>query len=137
MGRNLKLVDNNKKHFTKDEGAVLFYLIGTAGLGNSINIDYQELVEELDIQRTNAVTAIKSLERKNVIILKKNTSSRMNRGNLEMNIKVNIDQLNYHLAYNGKTKDYTKVKYNHPPLTIEEEDIKQLDLFNPNKSIKD
>jgi hypothetical protein len=120
---------NYKKYFTKDEGAVLFYLIGTAGIGNSINIDYQELVDELGIQRTNAVTAIKSLERKNIIILMKKGSRMKGRAH-EMNITMNFDQLNYHLAYNGKIKEFGKIKHGHPELNIEENNTNQLGMFD-------
>jgi hypothetical protein len=129
----LIIAKNYKKSFTKDEGAVLFYLIGIAGLGNSISIDYPELVEELGMQRPNAVTAIKSLERKNILIVNKERGSRRQNESLEMRVKVNFDQLNYNLAYNGKIIDFSKVKHDHPPLKIansEGGEEKQLSLLD-------
>lgn len=123
-------IAKNRKYFTTEEKDILFYLLGTAGLGNSIDIDQPTLAEELGLQRTHVNKALKSLERKNIIITKK-AGSRARNQTQDYLIKLNFDQLNYNLAYNGKTKDFSKIKHNHPPLSIEENYVapNQISLF--------
>jgi hypothetical protein len=127
---SMKLIaQNGRKYFTKDELIILIYLLGTAGIANSIVIDYPLLVSELGIQRTNSVTAVKSLIRKGVVIKQSEYRGGL-RSSKEMQLTVNFDQLNYSLAYNGKIKEFKEKQFIHPKLTIGEEiDKKQLGLF--------
>jgi len=126
---SMKLIaQNGKKNFTKDELVILIFLLGTAGLGNSIVVDYPLLSEELNIQRTHCVTAIKSLILKGIIIKQKEYRADRNTPK-EMQLSVNFDQLNYNLAYNGKIKDHSTLKFVHPDLELEEKNKKQLDIF--------
>lgn len=110
--------------FTRNEMTLLFYFLGTAGVGNSILIDYPTLVELLGIQRTNIVAAIRSLERKMIIVKSKVTRRKRDESQL-MNLEINFDQLNYYLAYNGKFGDHLKLKYNHPNLVLDGTDTQQ------------
>jgi len=126
----MTIAKNAKKQFTKDEITILLFLLGSAGLGNSIVIEYAIIAEVLSIQRTNAVSAIQSLIKKNIIVKQRTYRGGKNMP-LEMQIAMNFDQLNYNLAYNGKTKDYTKVKYLHPNIIAEEKVAQnQLDIFD-------
>lgn len=124
-------ISKNGGCFTRNEFHLLFHFLGTAGLGNSIYTDYPTLVKELGIQRTHCVTALKSLERKGLII-KKGTGSRSKNESALMNVRMNFDQLNYNFAYNGKIKDFKNVQYDHPPLSIDTNNggPKQLELFD-------
>lgn len=108
-------IAKSKNFFSKDEAFVLMYLIATAKIGNSIDLDYLFLEEELGIRRPNLVTAVKALERKNIIIRKK-SGQRAKKESQEYSITLNFDQLNYNLAYNGKIKDFKNVKTEHPSL---------------------
>jgi hypothetical protein len=122
-------ISKNGKNFTRNEFHLLFHFLGSAGIGNSIYCDYPTLVEELGINRGNCVTALNSLIKKG-IVLKKSTGSRSKNEAALMNVRINFDQLNYNFAYNGKIKDFKKVQYDHPPLSIENtNEPKQLDLF--------
>jgi len=114
---SMLVIAKNRKYFSTEEKDILFYLLGTAGLGNSVDIDQPTLAEELGLQRTNVNKALKALEKKNIIITKK-AGSRSKRETQDYLIKINFDQLNYNLAYNGKTKDHSKIKHKHPPIEI-------------------
>lgn len=119
----------NNHLFTRSEMTILFYLLGTAGIGNSIYCDYPTLIEDLGIKRENCVTALNSLIRKG-LVLKKSTGSRQKRESALMNVRINFDQLNYNLAYNGKIKDFGKVKHDHPAIELEAPKVAmQTDIF--------
>lgn len=110
-------ISKNGKSFTRNEFHLLFYFLGSAGIGNSIYCDYPTLIEELGIQRTHCVTALNSLVKKGLVI-KKSTGSRFKNEAALMNVRINFDQLNYNFAYNGKIKDFKKVQYDHPPINL-------------------
>jgi hypothetical protein len=119
----------NHHLFTRSEMAILFYLLGTAGIGNSISIDYPTLVNELNIKRTHCSTAINTLVKKGIIVRNKSRQRMKNESQL-MNLSVNFDQLNYNLAYNGKMKDFKSLKYNHPEISLNSSD-NNIDEPNP------
>lgn len=123
-------IAKNGSNFTRNEFHLLFHFLGSAGMGNSIYTDYPTLMEELNIDKGNCCRALKTLERKGIIV-RKSTGSRRNNEAALMNLRINFDQLNYNLAYNGKIKDFKTVRFNHPPLSIgQSNEPKQLDLFD-------
>lgn len=112
----------NHHLFTRNEFVLLTYLIGTAGIGNSIYIDYPTLTDELKIKRPNIVTAINSLVKKGIIVKNKAKLHRSRSEAVLMQMSLNFDQLNYNLAYVGKFKEHSRLKGTHPPITLLESD---------------
>ena len=124
-------IAKHNKNFTRNEMILLFYFLGTAGIANSIYIDYPTLVEELGIKRPNMVTAVNSLVRKGIIIKEKPFGSRSRNEAQVMEVSLNFDQLNYNLAYNGKFKDFKKVLPAHPEIMLEPDTRhKQITIFD-------
>lgn len=105
-------------NLTKGEYKLLLYLLGTAGLDNSICTDYEVLVEDLGDKRQNIVKALKGLVQRNIVIRKDGYrgGNRSNTKLLPMELRVNYDQLNYDVSYKGKVKDYSKMKGIHPEI---------------------
>lgn len=123
----------NHKKFTRNELTLLIYFLGSAGLGNSIYVDYPTLMVDLELQRSNIVTAINSLTAKGIIIKAKAKGRSKGESQL-MRVNVNFDQLNYNLAYNGKIKEFKKLKDNHPVIDLQkiqlEDKTKQMTIFD-------
>ena len=105
-------------NLTKGEYKLLLYLLGTAGIDNSVCTDYQLLVEELGDKRPNIVKALKGLVDRNIVIRQDGYrgGNRSNTKLLPMELRVNYDQLNYDVSYKGKVKDYSKFKGIHPEI---------------------
>ena len=105
-------------NLTKGEYKLLLYLLGTAGIDNSICTDYEILVEELGDKRPNIVKALKGLVQRNIVVRKDGYrgGNRSNTKLLPMELRVNYDQLNYDVSYKGKVKDYSKMKGIHPEI---------------------
>ena len=105
-------------NLTKGEYKLLLYLLGTAGIDNSICTDYEVLVEDLGDKRPNIVKALKGLVQRNIVIRKDGYrgGNRSNTKLLPMELRVNYDQLNYDVSYKGKVKDYSKMKGIHPEI---------------------
>ncbi|WP_229094138.1 MarR family transcriptional regulator, partial [Parabacteroides merdae] len=92
----------------------LLYLIGTCGMGNSICIDLVQLAEALNMKKPNVSRALKGLVERNIVIRK--DGYRYGKTPLPFELHLNFDQINYDLAYNGKTKEFGKKKGEHPQL---------------------
>lgn len=122
-------IAKNRKLFTKDELTLLIYFLGTAGMGNSIFIDYPTIMEDLKIDKGNCSRSVNSLTTKGIIIRSKAKGRSQNESQL-MKVSINFDQLNYNLAYNGKIKDHTKLKLEHPDLSIFQNQITIFDDIN-------
>lgn len=122
---------NIAKHadLTKGEMKLLIYLLGTAGMDNSICVDWRILSEELNEKRPNILKHLKGLTDRRIVIRKDGF-----RGGgvkyLPMELSVNYDQINYDLAYNGKVKEYKKHKPKHPE--IEAKSLQQIEEERPN-----
>jgi hypothetical protein len=125
----LVIATNAKKtKMTKEELIILLYLLGTAGIANSVILNYAEIVAETGIDKANVSRAIKALKSKMVII--ETTQERRYRKSVDRELSLNFDQLNYNLAWNGKTKDFGKMKHKHPPLQLEGTiSPNQIDIF--------
>lgn len=100
---------------SKNELVLLLYLLGTAGIDNSICTDLQILSEELQIDKGNISRSIKGLVKRNIVIRKDGYRGGEQR-TLPMELSLNYDQLNYDLSYKGKVKDYSKFKGIHPEI---------------------
>jgi hypothetical protein len=124
----LEIVRNFDK-FSQDEHKLLLYLLGTAGIGNSVYLDYPTLIEELKIDRPRASRAVTNLDKKGIII--RSSSIRKKNESQLMKISVNFDQLNYNLAYNGKIKDFKTLKHKHPPISINSQEIDPRQMILP------
>lgn len=114
---------------TKGEYKLLLFLLGTAGIDNSIIIDLDVLTEELNEKKSNLSTYLKGLTKRNIVIRRNGYRGGFTKG-LPMELSLNYDQINYDLAYNGKIKEYSKIRVKHPE--IETEPLKILENKEPN-----
>lgn len=101
-------------NLSKEEYKMLLYLIGTCGMGNSICIDLVKLSEDLSMKKPNVSRALKGLVERNIVIRK--DGYRYGKTPLPFELHLNFDQINYDLAYNGKTKEFGTKKGKHPQL---------------------
>ena len=101
---------------SKNELILLFYLLGTAGLDNSICTDLQILSEELNLDKGNISRSIKGLVKRNIVIRKDGY-----RGGGQKTLPMELS-----------LKDYSKLKGIHPEVVTlpEKNEPKQLDLFD-------
>lgn len=99
---------------SKGEMQMLLYLIGTCGMGNSICIDLVKLSKDLGTSKGNVSHYLKGLVERNIVIRK--DGYRYGKTPLPFELHLNFDQINYDLAYNGKTKEFRKKKTEHPQL---------------------
>lgn len=122
-----------KANLSKGEMKLLLYLLGTAGLDNSITVNSKILVEELNEKRPNVVKHLKGLVDRNIVIREDGYRTQTADKTLPMNLSVNYNQLNYDLAYNGKISRYKNKQYKHPEIKAlplaEVEKINQLNMF--------
>ncbi|MDY3317782.1 hypothetical protein PG630_10740 [Riemerella anatipestifer] len=121
-----------KADLNKGEMKLLLYLLATTQIDNSIVIDLNILSEDLKTAKANISASLKGLTDRNIVIRKDGYRG----GNvkcLPMELRVNYDQLNYDLAYNGKIKDYRKNRPLHPEIeavSLKEIEEKKPNLFN-------
>ena len=108
----------SKAKLTKNEYKLLLYFIGNCRMNNSICVDLNILSEELQLDKGNLSRALGSLTKRNIII--RANGNRYSNHPLPISVQINYDQLNYNLAYNGKTKNFSKHKTDHPLLTEED-----------------
>jgi predicted transcriptional regulator len=128
----------SKAELTKNELRMLFFLIGSAGQGNVINIELNELCNELNEYKSNVSRTIGSLVKKNIIIkaVKKGALSKGESNIYELSL--NYDRLNYQLAYKGKVKDYKHLQHKDPKIlkALPQNDSSQLTISFENDSKK-
>lgn len=105
-------------NLSKSEMALLLWVIATAGMNGSVNTDLDVISTALGVQKSMASKALKGLVERNIII--RRDGSRYDRAPLPMELTLNYgyDQMNYNLAYNGKTKLFGKKKAEHPALSV-------------------
>lgn len=101
---------------SKIETNLLLYVLATAGIDGSIETNLDVMSEMLGAKKPNVSNALKGLVQRNIIIRK--DGSRYDRSPLPLTLKFNYDQVNYNLAYNGKTKLFGKKKAEHPALSV-------------------
>lgn len=109
--RNIAMFGN----LTKNESILLLYLIGSCTQDNSVCIDLNILSEDLQMDKSNISKAIKGLVLRNIVL--RRDGYRYGNKPLPMQLSLNYDQINYNVAYNGKTKTYKDHKKQHPLLT--------------------
>lgn len=109
--RNIAMFGN----LTKNESILLLYLIGSCTQDNSVCIDLNILSEDLQMDKSNISKAIKGLVLRNIVL--RRDGYRYGNKPLPMQLSLNYDQINYNVAYNGKTKTYKEHKKQHPLLT--------------------
>ena len=118
---------------SRGEYKLLVFLLGTAGMDNSVNTDLGSLCELLKEKKSNMSKALRGLTDRNIVI--RNDISRNSQNILSMDLAINYNQINYDLAYNGKTKEYGKKKEIHPEIMAEPLGLiedKKPNLFNLN-----
>lgn len=105
-------------NLTKSEMALLLWLLSTAGMDGSVDTNLKEIEEVLHLSKSMASRAVKGLVQRNIIIRK--DGNRFDREPLSMELLLNnsYDQLNYGLAYNGKTALFKTKKRNHPAIEL-------------------
>lgn len=101
---------------TKNELNLLLFLIGSAGVDGSIRTNLDELGEALELSKSQTSKALKGLVQRNIVL--REDGNRYDRLPLPMSLTFNYDQLNYNLAYNGKTVNFKRKKVEHPALSI-------------------
>lgn len=101
---------------TKNELNLLLFLIGTAGIDGSIRTNLDELGEALGLSKPQTSKALKGLVQRNIVL--REDGNRYDRLPLPMSLTFNYDQLNYNLAYNGKTVNFKRKKIEHPAISI-------------------
>ena len=101
---------------SKLETNLLLYVLATAGVDGSIETNLDVISDMLGAKKPNVSIALKGLVQRNIIIRK--DGNRYDRSPLQLNLKFNYDQINYNLAYNGKTKLFQRKKAEHPALSV-------------------
>lgn len=101
---------------TKNELNLLLLLIGTAGIDGSLRTNLDDLGEALGLVKSQTSRALKGLVRRNIVI--REDGNRYDRQPLKMSLSFNYDQLNYNLAYNGKTANFKRKRTEHPALSV-------------------
>lgn len=102
-------------NLTKNEMKLLLFLMASCKLDNSISVDLDILTNELNIAKPNVSAALKGLVQRNIVIRK--DGYRYDCSPLPMELRINYDQINYRLAYNGSTKAFNRNKSKHLPIT--------------------
>lgn len=103
-------------NLSKSEMALLLWLLGTAGIDGSIITDLDEMSGALGIGKPMASKALKGLVERNIVL--RRDRSRYERTPLRMDLTFNYDQLNYNIAYNGKTANFKRKRFEHPALSV-------------------
>lgn len=103
---------------SKSEMALLLWLLSTAGMDGSVDTNLKEIEEVLHLSKSMASRAVKGLVQRNIII--RRDGNRFDREPLSMELLLNnsYDQLNYGLAYNGKTALFKEKKRKHPAIEL-------------------
>lgn len=104
-----------KANLSKGEMKLLLYLIATTKIDNSVCTDSYLLQKHLKMSKGNISTCLKGLTDRKIII-RKDGYRGGNVRHVPMEIRINYDQLNYDLGYNGKVKEYKHKKNNHPEI---------------------
>lgn len=100
---------------SKGEMKLLLYLLGTAGIDNSVCTDLNIVCKDMNIDKGNLSRDLNRLVNRKIVIKNKG-----HRGQgvqfVPIELSINYDQLNYDLAYNGKIKEYKSKQGNHPEI---------------------
>lgn len=122
-----------KSDLTKNELIMLFYLIGSAGIGNSINIDLDTLCSEIGDNKGNISRTLGLLVKKKIVIRATRQGSRKQGETNIYELSLNFDRISYNLAYNGKIKDFKHLQHKDPKVLVEPRNqlpsTSQLSLF--------
>lgn len=100
----------------KVELQILLYVLSTAGIDGSIETNLDIISEVLGIKKPNVSKGLKGLVQRNIVIRK--DGNRYDRTPLPMELSFNYDQINYNLAYNGKTANFRRKKEEHPAISL-------------------
>lgn len=114
---NIALFSN----LSRGEYKLLLYLIGTAGIDNSVCVDLNLLCKELGEKKSNVSNYVRGLVDRNIIL--RTNGYRHGNNPLPFELSLNYDQINYDLAYNGKVKDFKNVQYKHPEIDHKKEGL--------------
>jgi DNA-binding transcriptional regulator GbsR (MarR family) len=95
---------------------LLIYLIANANYQGSVNLTYKELETNLKLFKANISTAVKGLINRNIIIKSTSNGNKYKKQPNFYDLSLNIDRLNYNLAWKGKNKDYKQVQGKDPEI---------------------
>lgn len=109
-----------------NEWKVLVYLIATLDRGNVTFTNLDEIAVNLGMHRNNVSKYLNSLIRRHLIIETK-IQRRSRTGAQTLLFQVPLAMLNYNLCFNGQVKDYKKIRYDHPQITMSDGNT----LINP------
>lgn len=97
---------------------LLCLLMASCGKNNAVVTDLDRISEVMQMDKTNVCKYLGKLRKRGIIVCSKG-QKRWSEGQL-MLLEVNFDQLNYHLAYNGKIKNYKLLAESHPKILNED-----------------
>lgn len=106
---------------------VLFYLISRIDKENVTFTNLDIIAADLGMHRNNVSTYINKLIKRHLIIETK-VQRRTRTGAQTLLLQIPIAQLNYNLCFNSQTKEYKKVRHDHPQITMTDGET----LLNPN-----
>lgn len=100
-----------------NEWKVLIYLIATLDKENVTFTNLDEISNNLGMHRNNVCKYLNCLIRRKLIIQTK-MQRRSRTGAQTLLFQVPLAQLNYNLCFNSQTKEYKKVRGDHPQITM-------------------
>ena len=96
---------------------VLFYLVSRIDKENVTFTNLDIIAADLGMHRNNVSTYINKLIKRHLIIETK-VQRRTRTGAQTLLLQIPLAQLNYNLCFNSQTKDYKKVRSDHPQITL-------------------
>lgn len=96
---------------------VLFYLVSRIDKENVTFTNLDIIAADLGMHRNNVSTYINKLIKRHLIIETK-VQRRTRTGAQTLLLQIPLAQLNYNLCFNSQTKEYKKVRNDHPQITL-------------------
>ncbi len=113
--QNVLMQISLNKELPKGALRLLLYLISKTEIDNEVKLSLNSISKEMDEAQGNVVVYFQALEGLNIAVRDRK------RGTI---------RLNYELAYKGKIKEYTKVKFIDTPITGTSKPSSQLNLID-------
>ena len=104
---------------SKAQYQLLIWLLGTAGVDGAVDTNLDLLSEELRISKSMVSRSLKGLVQRNIVI--RRDGNRYDRQALPMELSLNYDQINYNVAYNGRTSQFRQKHNQHPAIEFQGE----------------
>ena len=103
------------------EWKVFLLLCATMNTKNITVTNLEAISEALKMEKADVSRTITKLKKRKLIVENRWIRSESGRGSrtrvFQLAIGEKLEQMNYNIAYNGQTKDYKKVREDHPQIT--------------------